>query len=259
MPGLIPSYPPFYLHPPGSTVTRWLSVSRGGACRRAFGAALLALTFAGRAAPATARELHWAGIDIDAKVESDGTLVISELQHMVFTGDWNGGERTFRVGLGQSIQLDRIVRIDPSTGEQRELVRGNLKEVDQWKWTSGNVLRWRSRRPTDPEFDNTRIDYRLDYRLTGVFEPFGERGFHLSHDFAFPDRDGVIDKIAVRLALAPEWRPLRPLPERIEGGPLEPGRSFVVEMDLELAPGVSPDSVPNAAPKRLPPPVRPRS
>src|SRR5512145_825225 len=73
------------------------------------------------AAPAGARELHWSALEVEATLESDGTLAISELQRMVFTGDWNGGERVFRLFAGQELELLRIVRVDPATGVEREL------------------------------------------------------------------------------------------------------------------------------------------
>ncbi len=60
------------------------------------------------------------------------------------------------------------MRIDPATGAERELERGDLDQVDRWDWAGSSVVRWRSRRPEDPPFAATAIDYRLDYRLTGA-------------------------------------------------------------------------------------------
>ncbi len=59
-------------------------------------AAALALLWTG--AGANAKELRWRALEVEARLESDGTLAISEVQRMVFTGDWNGGERKFRLG-----------------------------------------------------------------------------------------------------------------------------------------------------------------
>ena len=47
-------------------------------------------------AGAFARELHWSAMDVRARLDDSGTLHVVERQAMVFTGDWNGGERIFR-------------------------------------------------------------------------------------------------------------------------------------------------------------------
>ena len=44
-----------------------------------------------------ARDLHWRELTVRAELENDGTLRVSERHVMVFNGDWNGGERSFRV------------------------------------------------------------------------------------------------------------------------------------------------------------------
>ncbi len=199
-------------------------------------------------APAGAKELHWKALEVEARLEPDGTLAVSELQRLVFTGDWNGGERKFRLGLGQRVTLDRIVRLRPGEADGIELVRGSLDEVDQYSWASADTVRWRSRRPADPPFDGSELDYRLDYRLTGILQRVGERAYRLDHQFAFTERDGVIEKIVVHLALAPEWRALSPLPVSWEAGPLAPGEGLVVTTDLEFAGEGAPG---NAAPPRL--------
>ena len=54
---------------------------------------------------ARAKELYWKALEVEARLESDGTLAISEVQRLVFTGDWNGGERKFRLGRGQRCLL----------------------------------------------------------------------------------------------------------------------------------------------------------
>jgi uncharacterized membrane protein YgcG len=181
---------------------------------------------------AGAKELHWTALEVDARLENDGTLTISELQRMVFTGDWNGGERIFRTFLGQSIEMDRIVRIDAS-GASRELQRGDLDDVDRWNWKGSNTVRWRSRAPSDPEFDRTPIDYRLDYRVLGVLKKNGER-YVLDHDFAFADRQGAaIDRVVVRLALGSNWRAASPMPVSWEHGSLPSGEGFVVHQEFD--------------------------
>lgn len=196
---------------PGATGAREGTIDRMGS--RTATALILALAalFA-TAASAAARELYWRALTVDATLESDGTLAISERQDMVFTGDWNGGERTFRRFPGQRLTVERIVRIDPATGAERELVRGDLDAVDHWDWAGSSAVRWRSRLPDDPPFDSTPISYRLEYRLTGALQAAGGRAFRLDHDWAFADRDGVIERVEVRLRLADGWRAISPTP-----------------------------------------------
>ena len=88
-------------------------------------AVALALLWTG--AGANAKELHWRAIEVAARLESDGTLAVSEVQRMVFTGDWNGGERKFRLGAGQTLTLDRMVRLQPGSDTGTELRRGSLE------------------------------------------------------------------------------------------------------------------------------------
>ena len=168
---------------------------------------------------------------------------------MVFTGDWNGGERKFRLGRGQRLTLDRIVRLDPGSTTGTELVAGSLDEVDRYAWASGDTVRWRSRRPSDPPFDNSELDYRLDYRITGALRRIGEHDYQLDHQFAFTERDGVIERLVVRLTLSPEWRAAKELPVSWELGGLAPGEGFVVTTDLSFEGASLPA---NAVPPQLP-------
>jgi hypothetical protein len=186
------------------------------------------------AGPAAAKDLYWRELDVQARLEADGTLSVSERQAMVFTGDWNGGERTFHTRLGQSLQMDGIFRRD---GDEpwRALSRGSLDRADQWDWSGRGVLRWRSRLPSDAEFSSTEIQYRLDYRVTGVLARRGET-WVLDHDFAFPDRVGPIESFRLELDLAPEWSVSgQTAPWRFAGGPLAPGVGQVVTLELRYS------------------------
>lgn len=213
-------------------------------------ALLAAAAIALAAAPLAAqRELHWREIAVAARLEADGTLAVSERQAMVFTGDWNGGERRFRLRLGQQLDFDGMARLDPATGVETALSRGALDQVDHWDWKGGSTVRWRSRRPGDPPFSGTEIVYRLDYRLSGILRRAGETWI-LDHDFAFPDRDGAIERFSVDLALAPEWRPAAGFAGHWEAGPLPPGDGYVVHAELGFAGAVPPG---RAAPARVPP------
>lgn len=205
----------------------------------AIGIALFAVS---AAAPAGARTLRWKSIDVKASLDAEGLLHVSERQAMVYDGDWNGGERKFRIEPGQRLTLAGVTRIDPSTGARTPLAEGDVSSVDHYTFTDPKTLRWRSRLPSDPAFSNTEIDYELDYTLSGVLE---ERGgtYRLAHDFAFADRDGSIDRFTLDLALDPSWKPEGGFPGHWEAGPLMPGRGYVVRAALASTRAAAPAAV----------------
>src|SRR5450830_1058019 len=99
---------------------------RGGVAVRArwgFAIALFALAAAGSAG---ARTLHWRSIEVQASLDADGLLHVLERQNIVFDGDWNGGERSFRLEPGQQLTLAGITRIDTETGAKTPLVDGSV-------------------------------------------------------------------------------------------------------------------------------------
>jgi uncharacterized membrane protein YgcG len=220
--------------------------SRSRRSRLATALALLAVL--GLAAGGGAKELHWKALEVDARLEPDGTLAISEVQRMVFTGEWNGGERKFRIDSGQRLTLDRLVRLGADGGGGTELAPGSLDEVDRYDWSSSSTVRWRSRLPSDPPFDATELVYRLDYRITGALRRIDDHNFQLAHEFAFTEREGVIERLVVRLTLSPEWRAQQNLPVSWEAGPLAPGEGFIVQADLAYEGAGIPA---NATPPRL--------
>lgn len=201
----------------------------------AAGAAALAL-----AAPAPARELFWRSIDVVARIEPDGSLRVAETQALVMTGDWNGGERILRVAPGQSVRVERIVRIDPASGAETTLEQGELDRVDRWDWSDRSTVRWRSRLPSAPPFDRSLLVYRLELVYERIFAAEAGSAYALSHDFSFAQRDGEIERFSLVLDAAPGWSAAGALqvdgaswsgafPARFEAGPLEPGRGFVVQ------------------------------
>ena len=195
------------------------------------GKTLLALLLLAAAAfPVAARDLRWDAIDVHARLDAEGALHVVETQTMVFTGDWNGGERTFRLFPSQSVTLESLTRIDPD-GTRHLLTRGGLTAVDEWDWTGENVVRWRSRLPGDPEFSETRLVYELVYTLHNVLVK-QSGGFLLDHNFGLPAAEFPIRKIGVVLELDPVWKPTAAFPGRYEGGPLSPGSNFTVTVPL---------------------------
>jgi uncharacterized membrane protein YgcG len=201
--------------------------------RRAGSAVLLAALLLLLPAPVLAQEksLRWAEMAVRARLDAEGVLHVEERQVMVFTGDWNGGERRFNLRLGQRVQLQRLSRIDPATGEARALVEGDLDDLDQYAWADDSVLRWRSRMPADPPFVETAIAYVLDYTLLGVLRKSGGL-YRLDHDFAFPDRSGEIERFSLDLALDPVWQPASAVPRHLEREHVYPGESVLVTADL---------------------------
>ncbi len=152
------------------------------------------------------KTIHWKGLEVDALLDQDGTLQISERHTIEFTGDWNGGERSVKVLPGQDFELLAVTRIDPVSGERRSLKRGDLGAVDHYGvFDAGGdyTIRWRARERSAPPFDHTVLVYVLDYELHGVLERRGGTA-ELAHNFAFV-RPGVIDEMVVHLTLDPIW------------------------------------------------------
>lgn len=200
-------------------------------------------------APAQDRELHWRAVVVDASLDGDGRLHVAERQDMVFTGDWNGGERTFRLGLRHKFLFHGLARLDDSGGE-RELVAGDVEQVDHYAWKDSRTLHWRSRLPTDPPFDRTQIGYILRYTLSNILVPQND-GYLLDHDFLARERTGVVERFRLRLSLDPAWRPKEPFAGTYEAQRLAPGAGYVVTVPLEYAGPGRPAAVWQGAPLQL--------
>jgi hypothetical protein len=194
-------------------------------------------------AQAAERELHWDSLDVDARLAADGVLDVTERHAMIFTGDWNGGERVFNVRPRQKLEFISLERIEESTGRAeplRQSIRPNT--VDEYSWAGRQTLRWRSRLPSDPPFANTRLIYVLHYRLSGVLLK-DDSQYRLDHDFAFPNRAGAILRFSLNLELDPVWKPVGELQTHYNAGPLAPGTSFVLTIPLRNAGTVSPVAI----------------
>ena len=175
--------------------------------------------------------MSWSSVDVRARLDEKGALHVFEAQTILFDGDWNGGERTFRLFPGQSLKLASVTRID-SDGTRHVLSEGDLSAMDEWGWAAENVLRWRSRLPDDPPFTHKELVYELDYTISGVLVKQGS-SYVLEPDFAFPDRKWPIGRLTVSLELDPVWKPDRGFTGKWSGGPLRPGDGFVVRVPLE--------------------------
>jgi uncharacterized membrane protein YgcG len=213
---------------------------------------LCIMSVPGLSASASARSLYWDSLDVKARLDRDGRLHVVERQAYVFTGDWNGGERIFNIRPGQNLDFQRLTRIDPASGESREVKWGSLSELDRYDWFNDHKkLRWRSRLPSDPLFDSTPITYELEYTLGNILIPEGDDTFILNHDFAFPDRSGPILRYSLDLEMDPSWQPLAHLPLHLERERLEPGEGIVLRADLRYTGTGRPGSVIYGAPRWL--------
>ena len=152
-----------------------------------------------------ARTLRWRALEVDARLEASGELSIRERHTMVFDGDWNGGERTFRSAPGQRFVFKSISRVDPVTGKKTRLVESDPpSRVDQYAWAGPEQLRWRVRRPSDPPLRDRELIYDIEYALRYVLLQDGDV-YRLDHDFAFPNRTADIERLTVSLELDPMW------------------------------------------------------
>lgn len=206
---------------------------------------------------AEARSLFWQDIKVRASLDVDGRLHVREQQTMVFSGNWNGGERSFHIRPGQKMKFESISRID-ANGQDIPLVRGNLSLVDHWDHNGKTTIRWRSRLPSDPVFLNTSITYVLRYSLSHILIP-DQEGYLLDHDFCFPDRTGVVKNFHLDLEFDPAWQhpPLSMIRHDIA-----PGKGAVLQQQLQFSGQTRPTVYKKQAPlpKAIPaPPPSPAS
>jgi predicted membrane protein DUF2207 len=194
--------------------------------------ALLVLLIA--ATPAAAQKsLHWRDVTVDATLAGDGTLRVVERQTIVFTGDWNGGERRFDVRPRQRFQFEGMRRID-STGQAHVMRAGGLGDIDDYDFVEARALRWRSRAVNDAPFNETPITYELTYSYSNILQSDGDN-WVLDHNFGFADRSGIIEQFSVTLQLGQDWQPTAAFNGRWEGRNLLPGEGFVVRVPLRYA------------------------
>ena len=106
---------------------------------RAVPVLVLSLFIAGTA---NAKSLYWPLIHVDAHLDADGRMHVVETQTFVFDGDWNGGERVFRVGSNQSLDFEKLTRVDRD-GTETQLIMAPLDKVDHYQLMDGPRLRLR--------------------------------------------------------------------------------------------------------------------
>jgi hypothetical protein len=207
----------------------------------------LAIPSAVDAAPKT---LHWSRLAVTARLDADGRLHVQERHSIVFNGEWNGGERRFPQRLENVIHLERISRVDPSGVPVPLHEDTALSDVDAYAWTGGQVLRWRSRLPTDPPFDQREITYLIEYTDSKILIPSGG-SYLLDHNFGLPNLEWPIDAYSVDLSLDPVWEPLEPLPAHLTRANLPRGENVTVTSHLRHTGSTPPAAVNLGAPASL--------
>ncbi|HUR20345.1 MAG TPA: YdeI/OmpD-associated family protein, partial [Vicinamibacterales bacterium] len=195
------------------------------------------------------RQLHWARLDVAAHLNADGTLTVTETQTMVFTGDWNGGERRFRLEPRQQVAVTGVSRDVGGTWRQLQ-ADSSLDDVDEYAMTDARTLRWRSRRPEDPPFAGTPLRYQIVYVLSGILLKEND-SYRLDNDFVFPNRDGSIEHFELKLTLDPVWQPSAPVEPVYSAGPLAPGKSFVVNLPLRYSGAGAPTARDTKRPREI--------
>ncbi|MBV6520404.1 MAG: hypothetical protein MNPFHGCM_00511 [Gemmatimonadaceae bacterium] len=177
------------------------------------------------------RDLHWRTVDVVARLDETGTLHVRETQAIVLTGDWNGGERSFNVRRGQDFSFQRMFAVDTLSGAEREMTRGDLDQVNHYDRAENNAIRWRSRLPSDPEFDGTTLTYVLEYSFSNILIP-RDGSYMLDHDFAFSEREGDIQEFKLSLSLDDAWQAPPGFTGRYGPVRLSPGSGYVVTIPL---------------------------
>ncbi len=170
---------------------------------------------------------------------------------MVFTGDWNGGERGFRLARDHRLELHSIEREDLEAHSRIPLQQNDeISSIDEYAWTDSKTLRWRSRLHSDPPFRDTERIYVLDYTLENILIP-AEEGYLLDHDFAFPDRPGPILSFSLEFSLDEVWRPGEIVAGRISREKLQPAENVLLTIPLVYQGKGGPSSVRLGAPAPL--------
>ena len=196
-----------------------------------------------------ARSLYWQSLQVEAKLDAAGSLHVRERHHLVFTGDWNGGERTFRLNGAQTLQLIGMIRIDPGSATRFAMTSdSSLARVDEYYY-DGRQLRWRARTPADPPFSATGRIYEIDYILNNVLNRNGDN-YWLDHDFAFPERRWPIRQFTLNLSLDKDWQVTGPWTGRLQRDNLAPGTGVVTYLPLHYLGTGSPAAIARVLPPR---------
>ena len=188
------------------------------------------LTLSGTSA---ARTYEWTSFDVTARLASDGTLNVEERHDVLMSGDWNGGERQFKVSGPQAFVLKGIKRLDPATNSWLPLLKDAVSKKDGFKWDADSyTLRWRSRLPDDPPHDNTPFSYLITYSMANVLRTDG-KSYILDHTFLMADRPGPVATLKLHFSHDNDFAPRIPLEETYEAASLEAGMEASLTVPFE--------------------------
>lgn len=189
----------------------------------------------------------WGALDVVAKLENDGTLRISERHRMRFDGDWNGGQREFRVAPGQELSFAGMSRVE-ADGVTRPMAEARGEGINLHEYRmAGQTLRWRAREASDPPFRNEERIYVIAYSLRNIVERKPEH-YVLDHDFAIPDRTGVIESLSVKLELDSAWQAPAGFVPQFERTNVPPGDSAILTVQLQWTGEGQPQFLASAVP-----------
>lgn len=204
-------------------------------------------------------ELRWRSLDVEAKIDDDGTLRASERHTMIFDGEWNGGQRTIPLRVApppQRLTFDRVARV-VSKKKTVELTRvsGAPDQIDEYGvYNDGTTIRWRARLADDPPFRGKRITYIIDYTLTNVLVRRGAP-LRLDHDFAPEDRPGPIEHFSLIVELP---KSLNQPPIKIARDNIPPGEGVLVRESYWLPKDASAPAALQPAAAATPAPAPPK-
>lgn len=195
--------------------------------------------------PASARTLYWERIDVEMHVNPDSTVDISEKQEYVFTGAWNGGYRDIR-----KKGIEGIKDIEVWEGA-RQYERGSLDDKYSFavSESANNVnIKWRSRLPSEPEYENTHKTFTINYKVLGLIDAVSKQQDELYWKAIFEEREDVVKHATVKLVFPDEiegkniavnlytgaqnsvWKFLDPRTLYFSGNDLSPAELFEVKV-----------------------------
>ena len=178
------------------------------------------------------KNLYWNKVDVRALLKNDGSLDITEIQTMNFTGNWNGGYRDLSLRPGQTLDFDRIERY--VNNKWIPVIRGDIDRTDRYTVENHTKIKWRSRLASDPPFDHTEIVYKLHYTIKGEILLKVEDHYTLDYDFLFPDRNGIVETYHLDLKYDDQWKPASDFRQEYFASNIEPGKSFIIKADFEF-------------------------
>ena len=198
---------------------------------------------------ASARSLYWERIDVDLFINPDSSVDVVEDQEYVFTGAWNGGYRDIKIkGFGSisNVELwEKDVQYEEGSLDKYHFTLSN--------WGRDKRVKWRSRWPDEPEYNNTHKTFTLRYKVHDLIS-YHEKYDEVYWKAIFEERDGVVKNARVKVHFPQEvdskdlainlftgapgsiWRVVDSRTILFTGSDLAPGELF--EVKVRFPPGM---------------------